>query len=62
MANYHFYYLRDNRLVGSDSIEAVDDDEAVRRAKQRGKGQAVEVWNDHNRIRVVAPVKSLLSS
>lgn len=55
MGSYHLYYLRDNAVVGSDSIEAGDDDEAIRLAQECGEGQAVEVWNDHSRIRIVAP-------
>ena len=58
MARYHLYFLRDNKLVGDDSIEAADDNHAIRIAKEQGKGQAVEVWNAHSRIRVVAPAKS----
>lgn len=57
MAHYHLYYLRDNTLIGGDNIEAADDGEAVRLARERGQGQAVEVWNAHTRIRVVAPAK-----
>lgn len=59
MAHYHLYYLRDNKLIGGDNIEATDDEEAVRLAKERGEGQAVEIWNAHTRIRVVAPAKAL---
>lgn len=55
MASYHLYYLRDSAVVGSDSIEADDDGEAIRLARELGEGQAVEVWNDHSRIRIVAP-------
>lgn len=55
MASYHLYYLRGHQVVGSDSIEARDDSEAIRLAKKRGQGQAVEVWNAYSRIRIVAP-------
>jgi len=58
MAGYHLYYLRNGELIGSDSIEAADDNEAARIAKACGKGQAVEVWNAHGRVRVVAPARA----
>lgn len=58
MAYYHLYYLRDNKLIGDDKIEASGDEEAVRLARERGEGQAVEIWNAHRRVRVVAPAKA----
>jgi hypothetical protein len=58
MADYHLYFLRDSKLVGSDHIEAGSDEEAVRIARRRGSGDAVEVWNARTRVRVVAPAKS----
>ena len=33
MAHYHLYFLRDSELVGSEHIEAEDDQEAVRIAR-----------------------------
>lgn len=59
MARYHLYFFRNNQLVGNDSIDAADDKAAVLAARQRGKGQAVEVWNAHSRIRVVAPIEKM---
>jgi hypothetical protein len=58
MGQYHLYYLRGFALVGSDDIEAPDDRAAVRIAKQRGAGLAVEIWNSQKRVRVVAPAKT----
>lgn len=58
MASYHLYYLRNHGVVGSDSIDARDDEEAINFAREHGEGQAVEVWNDHGRIRIVAPAKA----
>ncbi|MEA3012130.1 MAG: hypothetical protein QOD42_675 [Sphingomonadales bacterium] len=58
MAHYHLYYLRDNKLIGGADIEATNDDEAVRLAKERGEGQAIEIWSAHARVRVVAPAKA----
>jgi hypothetical protein len=58
MADYHLYFLRDNKLVGSEHIEAENDRDAAHIARERGSGDAVEVWNAHGRVRVVAPVKS----
>jgi hypothetical protein len=58
VASYHLYYLRDNQVIGAESIEAADDIEAVHIAKRRGAGQAVEIWNAHRRIRIVAPAKA----
>jgi hypothetical protein len=59
MARYHLYFLRDNKLVGSDQIEAADDREAARIARDRGDGQVVEVWNGHRRVRTVAPARPM---
>jgi hypothetical protein len=58
VASYHLYYLRDNQVIGAESIEAPDDNQAVQMAKRRGDGQAVEIWNAHRRIRIVAPAKA----
>ena len=55
MTQYHLYYLRQGMLIGSDNIEAADDAEAALIARKSGNGQVVEVWNDHERVRVVAP-------
>jgi hypothetical protein len=57
MQQYHLYYLRNGQLVGADHIEAVDDQEAERIAKERGDGRLVEVWNGHSRLRVIDPVR-----
>jgi hypothetical protein len=55
MARYHLYYLRDNLLLGSDNIEASDDWEAARIAKTQGRGELIEIWNAHKRVRVGTP-------
>jgi hypothetical protein len=55
MAHYHLYFLRDNKLVGSDHIQAENDDDAALMATRRGDGDAVEVWNAHRRVCVVPP-------
>jgi hypothetical protein len=52
MANYHIYFMLKGAPVGSRSIEAGDDAEAVRIASTLNKGDAVELWNDHRRLRV----------
>jgi hypothetical protein len=57
MGRYHLYFLRDSQVIGSDSIDARDDEEAIRLARDHGEGNAVEVWNAHSRIRVVAPAQ-----
>ncbi len=57
MARYHLYFLRQGMLVGSSDIEAADDREAARIAREEGDGQLVEVWNDDRRVRVVAPAR-----
>jgi hypothetical protein len=58
MAGYHLYYLRNSQVIGSASIDAADDEDAVRVARECGEGQAVEIWNDHGRVRVVAPASA----
>jgi hypothetical protein len=45
-------------LVGSGAIEAIDDGEAARIARAQGVGEVIEVWNDHRRVRIVAPAES----
>jgi len=54
MSAYHLYFLSDGQVIGSRSIEAADDDTAVRFAKDNGEGHVTEIWNAHSRIRVVA--------
>jgi len=54
VTRYHLYYLRGGMLVGSADIEAASDDEAARIAREQSDGEVVEVWNDHERVRIVA--------
>ena len=58
MASYHLYYLRDGQVVGADRLDAADDEAAIQMAREQGKGQAVEIWNAHSRIRVIAPANA----
>ena len=58
MARYHLYFLRQGMLVGSSDIEAADDREAARIAREQGDGQVVEVWNSDRRVRIIAPLKA----
>src|SRR3954464_14120148 len=58
VASYHLYYLHDGQVIGSDSIDAADNQEAVRIARDRGQGEAVEIWNAAGRIRIVAPART----
>lgn len=53
MADYHLYFLKGGMLVGSEDIEADDDNEAARIAEDQGRGDIVEVWNAHSRVRIV---------
>jgi hypothetical protein len=55
MARYHLYYLRQGMLVGSGDIEAADENEAARLAGVADRTQTVEIWDDHQRLRVVSP-------
>ena len=61
MARYHLYFLRQGMLVGSGHIEAADDGEAARIAREQGGGQVVEVWNEHRRVHVISPAESTVS-
>jgi hypothetical protein len=54
MARYHLYFLKHGMLVGSGNIDAADDAEAARIAREQGGGQVVEIWNDHRRVRIVS--------
>ena len=53
MPNYHLYFMSRGAPVGSKSIEAVDDAEAARIARELNEGDAVELWNDHRRLRIL---------
>ncbi len=55
MAAYHLYYLQHGMLVGSGHIEAGSDAEAASIARREGRSELIEVWNDHRRVRIVAP-------
>ena len=55
MARYHLYYLDRGMVVGASDIEAVDDSDAACIARREGRGRTVEIWNDHQRLRVVTP-------
>jgi hypothetical protein len=56
MATYQLYHLRNGQLVGSDHIEASDDGDAVRVARERAEGRVTEIWSDSRRIRIVGGV------
>jgi len=58
MANYNLYYLLGNALTGADHIEAADDQEARRIAKERAGAQTVEVWNGYERVGVMTQAKA----
>ena len=53
MADYHLYFLKGGQLLGCENIEAGDDKEAARIAEDKGRGDIVEVWNAHSRVRIV---------
>lgn len=55
MAIYHLYYLKSGMLIGSDDIEAETDLHAADIAQTEGRGDLVEVWNAHSRVRIVRP-------
>ena len=58
VARYQLYYIHGGRLVGSGEIEAVDENEAARIAGLADRSQSVEIWDDHQRVRVVTPAAS----
>ena len=53
MANYHLYFLKSGMLIGSEDIEAASDNHAAQVAEDKGRGEIVEVWNAHSRVRIV---------
>lgn len=55
MTSYNLYFMRNGQLLGGDKIEASDDREAGRIARDRAEGRSVEVWDAHRRVRIVAP-------
>jgi hypothetical protein len=61
MARYSVYNLDGLRLVETVEIEADADSEAVQIAKERGRGDHVEIWQGSRKVRVVAPTKAARS-
>lgn len=57
MPNYHLYFMLRGAPVGTTSIEASDDAEAARIARELNTGDAVELWNDHRRLRILGPAR-----
>jgi hypothetical protein len=57
MGRYTIYDLDGFKLVETDRIEADDDEEAVRLAKELGSGDHLEIWEGSRKVRVVAPSK-----
>lgn len=55
MAIYHLYYMRGGELIGSDDINAPDDQAAARMAEAQGRGDLVEIWSTTAKVRVVRP-------
>jgi hypothetical protein len=53
MATYHLYFLKRGLLVESEDIEAASDNEAARIAEGKDRGDLVEIWNAHSRVRIV---------
>ncbi|HEY5723141.1 MAG TPA: hypothetical protein VIT45_12540 [Allosphingosinicella sp.] len=62
MADYHLYYLLGNALTGADRIEAADDLEARRIARERAGARTVEVWNGHERVGLIACGRARMAS
>ena len=60
MTTYHLYFLSRGMLVGQSDIEA-GDDEAARIATGRADEATVDVWNEHRRLRVVAPSSEVVA-
>ena len=50
---YDLYFLRKGGVCAEATIEARDDDEAALIASEQGRGDTVEVWNAHRRVRIV---------
>lgn len=55
MTEYRLYFLKDSVLLGEQSIDAADDNAAAELARRCGRGNVVEVWSGHARVRIVAP-------
>jgi hypothetical protein len=53
MAIYHLYYLKGGQLIGSEDIDAADDNAAAQIAEDKDRGDIVEVWNTESRVRIV---------
>ena len=53
MARFQLYYLRHGMLVGSGDVEASDEHEAARIVQGGDGACSVEIWNDHERVRVL---------
>lgn len=55
MGAYRLYYFHAAALAGADEIEAADDDEALRIARERAAGHSVEIWRGHDKVGTIAP-------
>lgn len=58
MARFHLYFLRQGMLVGSESVDATDERDAARLAREHSDGRTVELWDATRRIRIIAPSMS----
>ena len=55
MARYRVYSWQGVRLIEAGEIDAPDDAEAIRIARERGLGDYSEIWQADRRVRTVAP-------
>ena len=55
MPSYHIYTMSKGAPVSFTSIEAGDEAEALRIAGEYYEGDAVELWNEHRRLRILRP-------
>ena len=53
MPNFHLYFMASGAPVGSQSIEAVDEAEAIRIARGSSEAEAIEIWDDCRRLGVL---------
>lgn len=54
MARYRIYSWHGAQLIEADEYDAAGDGDAVRIARERGRGDYSEVWEAGRRVRTVA--------
>lgn len=58
LTQYKLFFLRYGRLIGGSTIDAPNDEEAIRLAADRANTETVEIWQENRRVQVVSGAKA----